>query len=324
MCIPKDAVRSQGPYANEEDMTMGKRTAALALVCAGILLCAGCEGRAGTEGSNDGASDFQTLLLVTAQNAEASVAENERMAAGGLLVEGDGASYTGTFNAVFEGNLEFSFGFCTGDPAAYRRFTFTFASAEDPGESFSVIYESTVGDWTGEESCRGRSGVYVKCGEALRTTRYWASDEAEAWQNNDNFDVDDALASPMFGGAGEKESEFGVQQGTLRLSWTADNVLEVYVSERFLEYSPRLIAAFDGSDAGLGFDPAFGLWGLPRMTFSEGYTVSFESEVFGGNVTEPNAPDVCFNEIVTGKRGQELTYPLSEEKIQQPPFYAAS
>lgn len=303
---------------------MGKRTAALALVCAGILLCARCEGRAGTEGSNDGASDFQTLLLVTAQNAEASVAENERMAAGGLLVEGNGASYMGAFNAVFEGNLEFFFGFCTGDPAAYRRFTFTFASVADPGESFSVIYESTVGDWTGEESCRGRSGVYVKCGEALRTTRYWASDEAEAWQNNDNFKVDDALASPMFGGAGEKESEFGVQYGTLRLSRTADNVLEVYVSERFLEYSPRLIAAFDGSDAGLGFDLAFGLWGLPRMTFSEGFTVSFESEVFGGNVTEPNAPDVYFNEIVTGKRGQELTYPLSEERMQQPPFYAAS
>ena len=115
-----------------------------------------------------------------------------------------------------------------------------------------------------------------------------------------------------------------MQHGTLRLSRTADNVLEVYVTERFLEHTPRLIAAFDGSDAGLGFDPAIGLWGLPRMTFSEGYTVSFESEVFGGNVTEPNAPDVYFSKIVTGKRGQELTYPLSEEKIQQPPFYAAS
>ena len=305
-------------------MMMGKRTAALALVCAGILLCAGCEGRTDKEEPDREASEIQTLLLVTAQDARASVAETERMPFGGLLVEGDGASYTGASNAVFGGNLEFSFGFCAGDPAAYRRFTFTFASVADPEESFSVIYESIVGDWTGEENGRGRSGVYVKCGEELRTTRYWASDEAEAWQNNDNFDVDDALASPMFGGAGEKESEFGVQQGTLRLSWTADNVLEVYVSERFLEYSPRLIAAFDGSDAGLGFDPAFGLWGLPRMTFSEGYTVSFESEVFSGNVTEPNAPDVCFEKIVTGKRGQELTYPLSEEKIQQPPFYAAS
>lgn len=303
---------------------MGKRMTALMLACAGGLLLTGCEGGAGTGEQNGGASEIQTLLLVTAQNAQASVAENERMAEGGLLVEGDGASYTGAFNAVFEGNLEFSFGFCTGDPAAYRRFTFTFASVSDPEESFSVIYESTVSTWAGEENGRGRSGVYVKCGDELRTTRYWASDEAEAWQNNDNFNADDALASPMFGGAGEKESEFGVQHGTLRLSWTTDNVLEVYVTERFLEHTPRLIAAFDGSDAGLGFDPAIGLWGLPRMTFSEGFTVSFESEVFGGNVTEPNAPDVYFSKIVTGKRGQELTYPLSEEKIQQPPFYAAS
>ena len=95
------------------------------------------------------------------------------------------------------------------------------------------------------------------------------------------------------------------------------------MSERFLEYSPRRIAAFDGSDAGLGFDPAFGLWGLPRMEIAEGYTVSFRSEVFGGNVTEPNASDVYFMQLVTGKRGEERTYPLSEENMQQPPFYAA-
>lgn len=163
---------------------MGKRTAALALVCAGILLCAGCEGRTDKEEPDREASEIQTLLLVTAQDARASVAETERMPFGGLLVEGDGASYTGAFNAVFGGNLEFSFGFCAGDPAAYRRFTFTFASVADPEESFSVIYESIVGDWTGEENGRGRSGVYVKCGEELRTTRYWASEEAEAWQKN--------------------------------------------------------------------------------------------------------------------------------------------
>ncbi len=72
--------------------------------------------------------------------------------------------------------------------------------------------------------------MYVVCGDQIRTTRYWSSDEPEAWQNNDNFDADDALASPMFGGAGEKESEFGEQHGTLLLSWTTDNVLEIYVS----------------------------------------------------------------------------------------------
>ena len=189
------------------------------------------------------------------------------------------------------------------------------------------------GVYTGEEGFRSLihriSKSYIQAalrGELtahLNGEKEAASDEAEAWQNNDNFQVDDALASPMFGGAGEKESEFGVQYGTLRLSRTADNVLEVYVTERFLEHTPRLIAAFDGSDAGLGFDPAIGLWGLPRMTFSEGFTVSFESEVFGGNVTEPNASDVYFMQLVTGKRGEERTYPLSEEDMQQPPFYAA-
>ncbi len=59
------------------------------------------------------------------------------------------------------------------------------------------------------------------------------------------------------------------------------------------------------------------------MEISEGYTISFRSEVFGGNVTEPNAPDVYFMQFVTGKRGQERTYALSEETMQQPPFYTA-
>ena len=298
----------------------GKQTASLLLACAGILLCAGCDGQ-----QAETAPDFATVSLVTTENASASAvsAADERMEAGGLLIEGDAASYTGTFNAVFEGNMELSFGFCRGDPAAYRRFTLTVTSAENPEKSFSVVYESTAENWTGEESGRGRSGVYVVCGDQIRTTRYWSSDEPEAWQNNDNFDADDALVSPMFGGAGEKESEFGEQHGTLQLSWTTDNVLEIYVSERFLTYSPRLIAAFDGSDAGLGFDPEVGLWGLPRMEISEGYTISFRSEVFGGNVTEPNAPDVYFMQFVTGKRGQERTYALSEETMQQPPFYTA-
>ena len=298
----------------------GKQTASLLLACAGILLCAGCGGQ-----QAETAPDFATVSLVTTENASASAvsAADERMEAGGLLIEGDDDSYTGTFNAVFEGNMELSFGFCRGDPAAYRRFTLTVTSAENSEKSFSVVYESTAENWTGEESGRGRSGVYVVCGDQIRTTRYWGVDDVEAWQNNDNFDADDALASPMFGGAGEKESEFGEQHGTLLLSWTTDNVLEIYVSERFLTYSPRLIAAFDGSDAGLGFDPEVGLWGLPRMEISEGYTISFRSEVFGGNVTEPNAPDVYFMQFVTGKRGQERTYALSEETMQQPPFYTA-
>ena len=298
---------------------MGKRTAAAAcLALAGIICFSGCDFTPAEEDA-----EIATRALVRADGAEVRVAADARMEEDGLLVEGDAASYTGAFNAVFEGNLEFSFGFCRGDPAAYRRFTLTFTSVSDPEKTFSVVYESTVDGWTGEENGRGRSGVYVVCGEEKRTTRYWASEEAEAWQNNDNLHADDALASPMFGGAGEKESEFGVQHGTLRLSWTAANVLEIYVSERFLEYSPRRIAAFDGSDAGLGFDPAFGLWGLPRMEIAEGYTVSFRSEVFGGNVTEPNASDVYFMQLVTGKRGEERTYPLSEENMQQPPFYAA-
>ena len=75
----------------------GKQTASLLLACAGILLCAGCDGQ-----QAETAPDFATVSLVTTENASASAvsAADERMEAGGLLIEGDDASYTGTFNAV--------------------------------------------------------------------------------------------------------------------------------------------------------------------------------------------------------------------------------
>ena len=299
---------------------MGKRAVAAILALFAAFAFAGCAADEPTEQ----APSIETVSLVTAEGASARVAaaEEGRMDKGGLLLEGDGASYSGSFNAVFVGNTELAFGFRRGDPAAYRRLTIEVASAASPSQKFSVVYESVQGDgYWGEANGRGRSGVYVQYGSELRTTRYWASDEAEAWQNNDNFNVDEALASPMFGGAGEKESEFGEQYGTLRLAWTIDGVLEIYVSERNNEYTPRLIAAFDGTSAGLGFDAELGLWGLPRMEIADGYTISFKAEVFGGYTTQPCAPCVYFNALVTGRRGQERTYPLTGAVMEQPPFY---
>ena len=75
----------------------GKQTASLLLACTGILLCAGCDGQ-----QAETAPDFATVSLVTTENASASAvsAADERMEAGGLLIEGDDNSYTGTFNAV--------------------------------------------------------------------------------------------------------------------------------------------------------------------------------------------------------------------------------
>lgn len=271
---------------------------------------------------------FETVKLINCEGAIISFvsAKNieDNVNLDGMLLESE-SSYEGLFNAVFENNFGLTFGFRKGEPAAFRRFTFTFMSVRDSSKNFSVVYESVAANWTGEASGRGCSGVYVKWGDQVRTSSYWRSDpvnDTEAWQNNDNFNVYEALASPMFGGVGEKETEgFGKIHGTLSLKWTNEDILEIYVSDRFHKYTPRLIAAFDGSSEGFGYDPSLKMWGLPRMEISDGYTISFRSEVFGGNVTEPNAPDVYFSEIRSGKSGQERTYSLTEAKMQVPPFY---
>lgn len=301
------------------------RAAVLLSCLLGFSLSAGCAA-GGDAGQN---TAFWTTDLVSAEGARVSMTSGDAEAdKEGILVQGE-ATYGGSFNAVFEGNTQISFGFCGGDSATYRRFTFIITFESVPAQSFSVVYESTVAAWTGEESARGRSGAYVQYGEELRTSRYWQSDkhatDADAWQSNDNFNVDEALASPMFGGAGEYEREFGELYGALYLEWTADGILQISVSDRFPEeYSPRLIAAFDGSDAGMGFDPVTGTWGLPRIDASAGYTISFRSEVFGGAVTQTDAPNVYFSEIVSGARGQEKTVSLAEEELETAPdFYVA-
>lgn len=189
---------------------------------------------------------FDVLRLVSCEGASvrfAAAGGEDDVALSGILAESD-VPYAGAFNSIFTGDLEITFGFQEDEPVSYRRFTFAFASAVQPEKSFSVVYEAS---WTDPAQATGQSGVYVRCGSEVRTTRYWqTADREEAWQSNADLDVGNALASPMFSGFG-----FGEQYGRLSLSWGSDGVLEVSVTEYSDPdgRSPRVIAAFDGSTA---------------------------------------------------------------------------
>lgn len=306
---------------------MRKKIAVIFLACVFCFAMMSCSAES-NDGKQEGeqAQKFKTLDLFTAEGAavrmtDASSSGNTEDLSG-VLFECTGEWYRGEFAGVFIGNTAISFGFCQGEDVANRRLTFIFESKDDPQKNFSVIYES---GWTDVKSGRGRSGVYIKYGDQIRTSRYWQSDknatDPNAWQNNENFNVDEALASPMFGGEGEFIEEFGKLNGTLSLEWTPDGVLEIYVSERQHSSSPRCIAAFDGTAGGVGFDPALSTWGLPRMDFSEGYTISFIMEVLSEK-DNANATDMYFSQISTGLRGNEKNYSLAEEEMESvPEFY---
>lgn len=339
---------------------MRKRFALPALILAALVgacvLFAGCTPAAGPEPEpvvvQVPEPTFTTTNLFSCgtahvRMADASVAADRVDKSGVLLENVNGAKeYTGTINAKFEGNTAISFGFRRGAPSSYRRFTFTVNSLRR-SESFRVIYESTADpSWTGEvaaaegEDARGSSGVYVQWGDEKRSSRYYSWDgpfqdpnDKNYRMNNDNLNMHDALASPMFGGSGKEEGDlvdgkeygFGLLYGTLYLEWTASGVLEISVSERWHRESPRLIAAFDGTIDGMGYDLETGSWGLPRMDIDDGYTINFTVETFGGlkEGEQRVAPDVYFYELKSGVRGQERTYPLSAAKIDEPPFYQA-
>lgn len=283
-----------------------------ALVGLGTSACGG----AGQENGEP----FDVLRLVSCEGASvrfAAAGGEDDVALSGILAESD-VPYAGAFNSIFTGDLEITFGFQEDEPVSYRRFTFTFASASQPEKSFSVVYEAS---WTDPAQATGQSGVYVRCGSEVRTTRYWqTADREEAWQSNADLDVGNALASPMFSGFG-----FGEQYGRLSLSWGSDGVLEVSVTEYSDPdgRSPRVIAAFDGSTA-TGFDPAAGTWGLPLMDISGGYILSFTAEDMRGNGTD-GAPDVYFSSIEAGPRGRTEVCDLSSPVLETAPsFYAAT
>ncbi len=302
---------------------MTKRLAAVILAAVLVFVLVSCARVPEPEETEK----IDTVFLLSAEGASVRMADKETdsdaVDESGVLLTGSGETYTGAFNAVFAGNIEIAFGFCRNEPSAYRRFTFTFTSVQDRSRAFSVVYESVQADWTGEAAGRGRSGVYVQWENEVRTTRYWQyENREEAWQNNDNFNLDEALAAPMFGGTGQYVEQYGVLTGSLSLAWTMNGVLEISACERNLEYSPRVIAAFDGT-AKIGFDPVAGLWGLPMMDLSAGYTVSFRTETFGGTLGAPKAPSVFFSGITIGTGGQGKTYSLAEPEMERPSFYRA-
>ena len=341
---------------------MRKRFALPALILAALVgacvLFAGCTPAAGPEPEpvvvQVPEPTFTTTNLFSCgtahvRMADASVAA-DRVDKSGVLLENVNSvkQYTGTINAKFVGNTAISFGFRRGAPSSYRRFTFTVNSLRR-SESFRVVYESTDDpSWAGEVApkteefgwcARGESGVYVQWGDEVRSSRYWSWDkplqegDTDYRMNNKNFQTGLALASPMFGGTGVNEGDlvdgkeygFGLLYGTLYLEWTASGVLEISVTERWHKESPRLIAAFDGTSEGFGYDLATGSWGLPRMDIDDGYTINFTVETFGGleEGEQLVAPDVYFYELKSGVRGKERTYPLSAAKIDKPPFYQA-
>ena len=220
-------------------------------------------------------------LQVTGATAEFINTEKDK----GILLASS-TPYSAELNGVFFGSTSIDFRFTeTNTDYIGGYFVIRVTDALDPSISFQVEY-SIVCEWDAD----GYTGAHVKYGDSYRSSRYWGTE----WYNSRVTGDETAYCGPSL------LNDRGDRDGTLSLEFDANGVLYVKVSS-FREDPMRVIAAFDGTENFVSGTS----WGLPKLSFENGYKISLESS-FSNEATQDKATDVCIKAITTG--GSTLTF----------------
>lgn len=237
-----------------------------------------------------------TDLVTVSENASTRVStdtENDKIAKGGLLIKSD-TLYTGAINGKFEGDVTLGFGFR--DDTGFidgMDFFIDIKDAANPSNAFTIKYR-TLNTWGNT----GYSGAFVLYGDQARSSQYWGYETT--WYNQE-MSAEGPICSPMF--SGYQGNKFGY----LKLVWSGD-VLQVQVSNHNSDTDIRTIAAFDGTESFV----AGTSWGLPKLSFPQGYTISFR--------TTDKAPDMY---IFSVEAYEETVDFSTETQTTAPQFYTA-
>ncbi len=259
------------------------------------------------------ATTFQGTELV---NTTATVTQD----ANGLRVSSD-VGYQATFNRVFYGDTSFAFHFPERNSentveeyqsyiTPHGDFTFRVTDATDESKFFEVQYY--VSRTKNSKAADNWTGVILKYGEEIRTTsvKVGATSSAkQTWYNvkTTGIDQDDVKKNflPSFLGTGSK----GSTVGRLSFKWSADGVLSVNARAATYDNQDFPIAKFDGTYDATATKNGFvskTSWGLPKISFPNGYKISFSSE-FTTTKTTDQGTDVMFTSITNGKAYNFMT-----------------
>ena len=203
----------------------------------------------------------------------------------GLVLSSESA-YEAAFKGAFYGNKEFAFRFTesnnipntdwTGNAYGhgFGNFYFEIADAKNPTEdnTFQIVIASSGNESTSKVQDSGTMEVYYK------GNRYWMNATAGA-----NFGV--PTSTP--GGNGIPCLAYGFGSGTnasainkISLKWE-DEVLGIYTYVKQNRTTEVALAKFDGTSivGGTGTDKSTWTYGLPRISYPNGYTVKFGSDI---------------------------------------------
>ncbi len=262
---------------------MGKRCKVLivAIMIAAIAVSGGITtlGSANADETSSAILDTAGYVTVNGATVTAGADSSGTVTHKGLLVatENNATAYSGNINGIFKGNSSFTYSFPgvlnTDGSSLSGKVTLRISDVSDENNYFDIVYYR--GGWYGH--------AVVKYGDQYRGTRYYgtASDGDGLWIYDSATTEGETLLYHWFG-------QNNATSNAMSLEWDDNGILKVLHTT--FRGDKRELARFDGTVGNGNLntsikDEAEVRYGLPKISFTNGYKVSFISEVSGGRVS---------------------------------------
>ena len=262
---------------------MGKRCKIFIVVMmiAAIAVSGGITTLGSANADETSSAILDTARYVTADGATVTAGADSSgtVTHKGLLVatENNATAYSGNINGIFKGNSSFTYSFPgvlnTDGSSLSGKVTLRISDVSDENNYFDIVYYR--GGWYGH--------AVVKYGDQYRGTRYYgtASDGDGLWIYDSATTEGETLLYHWFG-------QNNATSNAMSLEWDDNGILKVLHTT--FRGDKRELARFDGTVGNGNLntsikDEAEVRYGLPKISFTNGYKVSFISEVSGGRVS---------------------------------------
>ena len=302
---------------------MGKRCKVLivAIMIAAIAVTGGIVSLGSANADNEilDTTRYVTVSGATVTAAQDLTAEGSGNIHKGLLIspETTGGTYSGKINGIFKTDMKITFSLPTekqSSGAAGRvDLTVRFADVNDANNYFDVEYYNCGWDgWYTAAAVKDNEGHY-------RTTRY---DNSKTIYDEKYTSGEDAVIYYPFAGD-VSGGENGIS-GYLGLEWDESGVLNVYAPSKNssgigIKYT---IAKFD-SDEYSASDGANSFYGLKKIAFENGFTVSYIAKSKNYNSKDITTPILIESVTTKGADGADEKFSFENATAAAEPSWFA-
>lgn len=204
-----------------------------------------------------------------------------------LDIESDGP-YKATLQTVFTGNTTFKFKFPEVGTKAAGDFKIRVTDVDDAKNYFDIVY------YVGSS---GYTHVAANYNGNIRVVNYTKSPNGIYT----SYHKSAIRTSPVLNSYCNGNATYAAKEGDLQLVWSS-GVLNLQTYNMQYSAAGKYFAKFDGTDSKA--DSGVSAFGLPKLSFENGYTVTVISDYETGT-------DVSFSSITSNGK----TYTFSEETI---------